>query len=568
MAVLEVLKGLNPGQHFVLSGERSVLGRHPDCDIVLDVGAVSRQHAQILCSGNEFYVEDLRSRNGTFVNGQMVRGRQRLHDNDRVKICDLLFTFHAGDAKTTKADTRAAGPGDTAEGSKAGDMALALLIDDSSGSTIMSTVDVKSSRAGLRTAAVNPEIKLKALLEISRNLGSTISLDQVLPKILDSLFKIFNQADRGFVVLQDGPGGPLVPKAVKHRRQDSEETIRISRTIVNQAMESKEAILSADAATDARFDTSQSIADFRIRSMMCAPLVDSEGRALGVIQIDTLDQRTPFQQDDLDVLASVASQAAFAVENAQLHETALRRRGWERDLDLAHKVQQGFLPSAPPQVPGYEFFDFYEAANQVGGDYFDYVALPNQRLGVVVADVSGKGIPAALLMAKLSAETRYTLVSEPSPAAALTRLNAGFSGSGWEDRFVTLVLAVIDLVGHEVQVANAGHMAPLWRRADGQVVEVATQETGVPLGVAGDSEYRQASLLLAPGECLALFTDGFSEAMNVNSELYGLERLEQQLRAKASGVKQLGDRILSDVRRFVGRRSQSDDMCLICFGRV
>jgi serine phosphatase RsbU (regulator of sigma subunit) len=129
--------------------------------------------------------------------------------------------------------------------------------------------------------------------------------------------------------------------------------------------------------------------------MMCAPLIDSTGRALGAMQIDTLDQRSRFQQDDLDVLVSVASQAAFALENAQLHEAALRQQTLERDLQLAHKVQQGFLPAAPPRIAGYDFFDFYEAANQVGGDYFDYVPLSGNRLGMVLADVSGKGISAA-----------------------------------------------------------------------------------------------------------------------------------------------------------------------------
>ena len=132
------------------------------------------------------------------------------------------------------------------------------------------------------------------------------------------------------------------------------------------------------------------------------------------------------------------------MENAQLHEVALQESVLQRELALAHKVQQGFLPAAPPQVPGYEFFDFYEPANQVGGDYFDYVWIPGGRLAVAVADVSGKGISAALLMAKLSADVRYCLVSEPTPAAAISRLNRAFCESRWEDRFVTLVLAVLD----------------------------------------------------------------------------------------------------------------------------
>ncbi|HEX4149895.1 MAG TPA: SpoIIE family protein phosphatase, partial [Pirellulales bacterium] len=298
-----------------------------------------------------------------------------------------------------------------------------------------------------------------------------------------------------------------------------------------------------------------------------APLVDGEGRALGVIQIDTLDQRARFQQDDLDVLASVAWQAAIAVENAQLHESALRQQSLERDLDLAHKVQQGILPSAPPQVAGYEFFDYYDAASQVGGDYFDYVALPGQRLAVVLADVSGKGMPAALIVARLSSEARYSLASEPTPSAALNRLNQSFSRSGWEDRFVTLVLAVIDLEKHRVTLANAGHMAPLLRRADGSIKPLGRDETGLPLGVDFETTYRQLQIELHPGDHIMMFTDGISEAMNGRQELYGNKRLEAQLKRDLPNASAQGSGVLEDLRLFVGNHQQTDDMCLLCFGR-
>jgi len=232
-------------------------------------------------------------------------------------------------------------------------------------------------------------------------------------------------------------------------------------------MASREAVLSADAATDSRFDMAQSIVDFQIHSMMCAPLVSSEGRVLGVIQIDTTDQRQRFGQDDLEVLASVACQAAIAVENAQLHEIAVQEASLRRELAVAHRVQQGFLPSAPPQLDDYEFFDFYEPAKELGGDYFDYIPLPGGRLAIVLADVSGKGVSASLLMAKLSSEARYCLVSEATPAAAVSRLNGIFCGSRWEDRFVTLVLTVLDPARHEVCLVNAGHMPPLLRHGSG-----------------------------------------------------------------------------------------------------
>ena len=333
-------------------------------------------------------------------------------------------------------------------------------------------------------------------------------------------------------------------------------------------MASREAVLSADAATDSRFDMAQSIVDFQIHSMMCAPLVSSEGRVLGVIQIDTTDQRQRFGQDDLEVLASVACQAAIAVENAQLHEIAVQEASLRRELAVAHRVQQGFLPSAPPQLDDYEFFDFYEPAKELGGDYFDYIPLPGGRLAIVLADVSGKGVSASLLMAKLSSEARYCLVSEATPAAAVSRLNGIFCGSRWEDRFVTLVLTVLDPARHEVCLVNAGHMPPLLRHGSGAVEQMCESVGGLPLGVSDGVDYEQVTAGLAPGDSLTLYTDGIPDAMNVAHELYGGGRLEAQLRASVDGVKALGQRILEDVRRFVGSQAQSDDMCVTCFGRV
>jgi serine phosphatase RsbU (regulator of sigma subunit) len=426
---------------------------------------------------------------------------------------------------------------------------------------------VQHSRSGFQIS-INPEIKLQALLEITRNLAAATGIDRVLSKVLDSLFKIFIQADRGFVVLKDPVSGALIPKAVKYRRGDDSDSIRVSRTIIQKVMDAKEAILSADAAGDSRFDGAQSIADFRIRSMMCAPLIDTAGVALGVIQIDTLDQRSRFQPSDLDLLASVAFQAAFAVENAQLHESALKKQAFERDLDLAHKVQQGFLPETPPQIPGYEFFDFYEAANQIGGDYFDYVPLAEGKLAVVLGDVAGKGMPAALLMAKLSADVRYCLAGTSDPAKAIDRLNAGFSRSDWEDRFVTFAAIVLDPQQNTATVVNAGHMAPYLRHADGKVETIGEDEKGLPLGVNPGAEFEAKTIPLAPGDVLTLYTDGINEAMNQTDQLYGYDRLEQQIAAKVAGPSALGKAILDDVNRFVGARSQSDDRCLICFGRV
>ena len=562
MAVLQTLQGVNPGQCFPLEGESAILGRHPDCDIVLESGAVSRQHARIVYLDGEYYIEDLESRNGTFVNGQLVLDRQLLGENDELGVCDLKFAFHL---QPRSLDPVSDGQAEAATGIEA----TALMIDDAqplASSTVMSKVDVSSGSSGLQLE-VNTEAKLRALIEIWQSLGRALGLGQVLPKLLDSLFLIFVQADRGFIVLEDRNTGRLVPKAVKQRRSGDTETIRISRTIINNVMSSKKAILSANAAADSRFDMAESIVDFQIRSMICAPLINSEGNALGVIQIDSLDQRTCFTREDLDVLAGVACHAAIAVENAELHEAAVREQALARELAVAHEVQQRLLPAGSPQVASYDFFEFYDAASELGGDYYDYVNLPDGRLGVVVADVSGKGISASLLTAKLSSETRYCLASEPSPGDAMARLNRAFCGHGWEDRFVTLVMCVLDPATHRVTIVNAGHLPPLLRDNLDQVAALGEDETRLPLGIEEDVEYPELTVELSPGSVVLLYTDGITEAMNHDGDLYGNGRLWQQFAADAGGVSAIGKGVLEDVKRFAGSRPQSDDMCLTCFGR-
>ena len=231
-------------------------------------------------------------------------------------------------------------------------------------------------------------------------------------------------------------------------------------------------------------------------------------------------------------------------------------------------MQRSLLPSRPPEVPGYFFFDYYQAARQVGGDYYDYIPLPGGRHAVIVGDVAGKGMSAALMMARLSADVRFALASEPDPAKAIQLINEGFAHHDWQDRFVTMIAAVLNPRTNEFIMVNAGHMAPLLRRRGGVVEEIGEESAGVPLGVAPGYEYQAYTHTLEPGDVVTMFTDGFNEAMNGQRELYGLDRLKDQIKSPAVSVVDFGQHILEDVRRFVNGVDQSDDMCLVCFGRV
>jgi sigma-B regulation protein RsbU (phosphoserine phosphatase) len=559
MAFLELVKGSAAGSRFELDGDRAIIGRSADCEVPIDVPAVSRRHAAILHERGRYFVEDLQSRNGTFLNDKRLTDRSPLDEGDQLIICDQEFRFHTG-----------LGTGILDPMRNLEESSIAELVDDSKDTaraSVMATFDVSGGSASWGILSAKPEVKLAALIEITNSLSQTLSVEDILPRLLDSLFKIFTQADRGFVVMRPKPDGPLVPVAAKTRRAGDEERMRISRTIVEEAMKSRKAILSADAASDERFGMAQSIADFSIRSMMCAPMMGNDGQPIGVIQIDTLNQRARFTDSDLEVLASVASQAAVSIDNAKMHEQVIAQRAMQRDLELARRMQRALMPSKPPNVPGYYFFDYYQAAREVGGDYYDYVPLPGGRYAVIVGDVAGKGVPAALLMARLSADVRFSLASEENPAKAVEQINEGFANRDWQDKFVTMLVAVLNPQTGDLLMVNAGHMAPLLRRHDGKVSEIGEDAAGLPLGVAAGMDYQSYAHRLEPGDVVTIFTDGFSEAMNAQGELYGLERLTNQLSSPVLNVRDFGQHILDDVHQFVNGHDQSDDMCLVCFGR-
>jgi serine phosphatase RsbU (regulator of sigma subunit) len=414
-----------------------------------------------------------------------------------------------------------------------------------------------------------PADKLKALLDISTNLSQTLDLDSLLPKIVDSMFQLFRQADRGFIILREEGSSKLIPKAIKTRRPNDETYARYSRRIINQCLENVQALLSDDASSDSRFAMSQSIADFRIRSVMCAPLWSQDGKGVGVIQLDTQDRTKKFTQEDLKLLMGVASQASIALENVRLHEDHLARERFQHEMKLARDVQRGFLPLQPPVVPGYEFFAYYQAAQAVGGDYYDFIPLPQQRVGVMLGDVAGKGVPAALLMAKVSSDARFCMLTESGPAAAISRLNAMFHTAGLTDRFVTLAAALLDPAVHTVTLVNAGHPSPLlYRRAAGRLeAAVSTEVTGLPLAVQDGYVYTACQVRLEPGDSILMFSDGVTDAMDANNHQLQLKGLCAALEGGNYSPRGLGQKLVQVLEQYAAGQSQFDDITLVCFGR-
>ncbi len=540
------LRDESGGRDYPLRDKTTVLGRDPGCDVALLVAQISGRHAAVIYQDAAYHLEDLGSRNGTSLNGFPIHQRVRLTDRDRIELPGLTLTFHAGPF-----------PGSGGIGALPAVPASALEATRPAASpTILGSLELTG---GLRVE-VAAEAKLRAVLEIANALGASLDLGEVLAKILESLFTIFPQADRGFALLQDPATGQMVPRAVRQRRGPAPAAPSFSRAVVTHALATRRAVLSADAGTDERFDSSESIMALGLRSVMCVPLLSQAGEPLGVIQIDTRDRRSIFNQEDLDVLRCASSQAARAVELARLHEEL-------RDVQAARRIQQNFLPEGPPIAPGVDFFDHYEPAQHVGGDYYDYVPLTGDRLAVALGDVAGKGVSAALLMARLSASARSCFAAAPTAAQAVRQLNLALARAVGDDRFVTFVAAVLDPARFSLTLVNAGHLLPLLRRRDGTVSYIGDEIAGLPL--AGiDRPYQEATLHLEPGDCLALYTDGVTEARNPTGDLYGTDRLHAAARAAPPGAAALGQAILDDVLRFAAGRPAGDDLTLVCFGRT
>lgn len=579
MPYLKIIKGGLPGQLIELQGERTIFGRHPNCQVMLDNSSISRHHAQILENHGSYFLEDLRSRNGTQLNDTAVRGRMELHDADQIQLCDYVFQFLAHPPRSLTAEPtqnfakpsgllRSLHPRETKKGHTSTPVISLANVDEESmqGSSIITSVDAGSMRAVRYN--VRPEVKLRAILEISAALGRVLKLEEMLPAILQSLFKIFPQADAGFVLLRENAKDKLSVQASLLRSNDDEDDVPISMTIVKMALDGKRAVLSADARGDSRFNSSESLADLRIHSVMCVPLVTQANQALGVIQLSTNDLAQQFSADDLDLMASVTTQASLAVENAKLHESLVAQRDLDRELEFATQVQLGFLPSEPPEIAGYEFADYYEPAHRIGGDYFDYVPLPNGNIAVAVGDVAGKGVPAALLMARLHASARYHLLSAMSPADAMTSLNAEIVTSGLGFRFITLVMAVISVKTHQIHFANAGHLPPLIRRKDGTIEAIGMKESGMPLGLGGPQTFREFSATLDAGETCLFYTDGVTEAIDAQQEIYGRDRLNVAIQQGPLVAKDLVQSVVDDVEKFYGDLPQRDDLCIVAARRL
>ena len=551
---------------FELTADETVIGRHPECTFQINSNMVSRKHAKVVKSGDGYVIEDMGSGNGTFVNSKKIEGATTLANDDRIKLGPILLRYEGPVTAAPAAPKPLTAPSHSAASAPSATINVDLSEGEEDTATIMGMADRST---GFGKLEVNSTAKLKGVLEISRALAGTADLDAILPKILDTLFNIFPHADRGCILFKDEATGKMIPKSMKHRRAGDDETVKLSRTILKSVMEEKTGILSADAASDSRFQASESIANLTIRSMMCVPLLSLSGEPMGIINIDTQNAFNQFGPEDLDLLMAIAGQAAMSYEQAKLLVTSLEKQKQDREMNIAMGVQRALLPTSCPKPDGWEIFASYDTAQAVGGDYYDAFEMEDgAKICLAFGDVAGKGVPASLVMSRIATIVTNVMTFVKDVHEAINRINDQMCIRGIEGRFVTFVLIVFDVKTGLMTIGNAGHMPIMIRKTDGTVEEFGEEAVGVPIGVMEGFPYDVLTRTIEVGETCVIYTDGVSEAMNANSDLYGVDRLRGLMLASKGGhADELGKTILADVRKFANGHPQNDDITIMVFGR-
>jgi sigma-B regulation protein RsbU (phosphoserine phosphatase) len=340
---------------------------------------------------------------------------------------------------------------------------------------------------------------------------------------------------------------------------------------VEQVAQAGDPVLTSDAQRDERLRMRLSVRGLGLRSILCVPL-KSRDQVSGVIYVDNRLQAGIFSQDDLDLLAAVASNAAIAIENARLYQVAVEKGRMERELQMARAVQASLLPDETPQIPGWEFEARWQPAREASGDYYDFVALDRDRLGLVIADVSDKGMPSALFMALTRSTIRATTSRLHSPADAITEANRLICADSADGMFVTLFYALLDPVSGRLTYVNAGHNPPLLCRAGdhgGAELLDELRPTGMALGVVEDSRFAQRTVHLQPGDSVLLYTDGVTDATGEGLQPYGMDRLRRVIldhqQAPVAGMVAALEHSIGD---FTGGATQFDDIAMLAVKRL
>ena len=524
---------------------RLTVGRSNAADLCFPEDAgLSRQHFAFEPDGDGGWtIEDSGSKNGTFVNSIPLKARLLLRPGDRITAGHLVIVYsptedNAGDQRVVVFESPDAGTAST------------TLVTSLEGALSNQTIVLE--RGGAKASG-----PMQALIRAGQVLSENKPLSELFPVILDLAIQAVN-AQRGVLLLIEGE--KLVPRAHKG------EGFHISTGVRDRVINEKTSILVRDAQADEAFRGRMSIVEQKVHTMMAVPLQTKE-RIIGLIYVDSPFILREFTKDDLSLLTVMANTAAIRIENARLAEIEAAERIMMRDLSQAAEIQRGVLPGEAPLLSGVDLAGYNAPRRTVGGDYYDFFPYPDGRVALALGDVSGKGMPASLMMMALHARV-HVLAEDPGDMGAfMTRLNKATCAKCPSNRFITFFFCILDTATGAVSFANAGHNPPIVMRASGDVEML--EGGGPPLGILPFSTYDEQKTQLAPGDLLVLYSDGVTEAINGQEEEYGEARFIERLRQyREEPAQTIAEAVTNGLLEFAAGAPAADDITLVVAKRL
>jgi len=537
-------------QIYQLTSDRVTLGRSSTTELCFaDDAGLSRQHMALERDGDDWTVQDLGSKNGTQVNNIPLKGKLKLKPGDRITAGHLVIVY----------DDHASGPAQT------GPIANPVVFYETGESESPSTSTVVTSLEGalsdqtiIKDTGGRGAAQVKALIHAGQELATNTPLSELFQKILDLSIDAVG-AQRG--VLMTLEGQHLVVRANKG------EGFRISSAVRDRVLKEKNSLLVKDTQMDDAFRERLSIVEQKVRTLMAVPL-QTKDQIIGLIYLDSPFFIREFTPDDLSLLTVMANTAAIRIEHARLVEVEQAERMMARDLDQAADIQRRFLPSSPPLVVGADIAGYNAPCRTVGGDYYDFFSYENGRVALALGDVSGKGMPASLMMMGLQARVQQALIDEPEDlGAAMTRINKITCPKCPSNRFITFFFCVMDAISGRLVYANAGHNPPLLVRANGEIEMLPGG--GPPLGILSIATYIEEHVMMEPGDLLAIYSDGVTEAQNPKEEEFGEDRFGTVLAAnRTKSAAEIMGAVNAALEVWAEGGPPADDITLVVAKRV
>ena len=517
------------------------IGRMVDNDLQVMSNSASRRHGSIVRENGVYYLVDNESTSGTFINGKRIK-RTALHNLDRIslgRVDDYQIQFIAPDAAT--------------------------------GGPVFS-----SDQFRLDSTGGQPAEQLKNLaryVEINQAFKFSLTPDDVLRLIVDAAIELA-AAERGLIMLRNSEGSVSFKIARDNKKTDVQRRdFALSTSVVRKVLQKKQTVVLNTAENESASDPSQSVMLLGLRTAICIPLLrfqmqhdinvtsTHQTELIGILYLDSRMVGSKLSKTSMRLLESLGFEASKALESVRLMSEAEEKQRLEREFETAHEVQMALMPISAVKTERFDLVAHSIPCRYVGGDFYDLIKLPNGVVSVTLADVSGKGISAALLASVAQGVIEAQFSSEHTPAEVAGTLNQVIVSRSDASRFITMFSALLDNEGNLAWV-NAGHNPPILARRDGRTEELATKS--LVIGAFDFAEYRVSHTKLESGDVVFCFTDGVTEAANSSGEMFGDERLLELIRKNVhSTAEQIRDLVLDEVVYFTDGLPQGDDVTVI-----